>query len=144
MACWLLKTEPGAYSFEDLQRDGQTEWDGVRNYQARNNLRSMAVGEECFIYHSVGPREIVGIARVSRTAYPDPTTDDERWVCVDLEPVRRVDPPVPLATIKSDETLREMALVKNSRLSVCPVTAREWKRILKCSKALSVMDDREP
>ncbi len=135
MSYWLLKTEPGAYSFEDLEREGRTIWDGVRNYQARNNLQSMAVGEQCFIYHSVGPREIVGIAEVSRAAYPDPTTDDDRWVCVDIKPVRRVDPPVPLATIKSDKLLGEMSLVKNSRLSVCPVTAREWKRALACSKA---------
>ena len=82
MAFWLLKTEPGAYSFDDLERDGSTYWDGVRNYQARNNLQAMNKGDRCIIYHSVGPKEAVGIAKVTRTAYQDPETDDERWVAV--------------------------------------------------------------
>ena len=130
LAYWILKTEPGDYSFEDLERDGRTPWDGVRNYQARNNLRLMAKGDLCFVYHSVGPREIVGIAQVTKVAYPDPTTDDDRWVCVDIRPVKRLEAPIHLGRIKEDGVLREMALVKNSRLSVSPVTERQWKRAL--------------
>ncbi len=134
MAYWILKTEPGAYSFENLERDGKTEWDGVRNYQARNNLQAMRRGDECLIYHSVGPRELVGIARITREAYQDPTTDDERWVCVDVRPVRRLRHPIPLAAVKADDVLREMMLVRQSRLSVCPVTAQEWQRVLELSE----------
>ena len=128
---WLMKTEPGSYSFEDLLRDGSTEWDGVRNYQARNNLKEMAVGDLVLIYHSVGPKEIVGIARVSVKAHPDSTTDDERWECVDLVPVKALDNPVSLATIKADSRLADIALIRHSRLSVAPLTDEEFKYLLK-------------
>ena len=130
MAYWLLKTEPEAYSFEDLERDGETPWDGVRNYQARNNLQAMAAGDRCLIYHSVGPREVVGIAEVVRAAYPDPSSDDERWVCVDVRPVKRLGTPVQLAQIRADPALADMALLRNTRLSVGPVREKEWQRIL--------------
>jgi len=128
---WLMKTEPGSYSFEDLLRDGSTEWDGVRNYQARNNMKEMAVGDLVMIYHSVGPREIVGVARVSAKAHPDSTTDDERWECVDIVPVKPLDKPVGLATIKADSRLAEIALIRHSRLSVAPLTDKEFKYLLK-------------
>ena len=128
---WIMKTEPNAYSFEDLVREGSTEWDGVRNYQARNNMRAMSVGDLVLIYHSVGPKEFVGIARVSAEAHPDSTTDDERWECVDVEPVGPLETPVDLATVKSDPRLEDIALVKHSRLSVAPLTAGEFRHILK-------------
>ena len=130
MSYWLLKTEPGAYSFEDLVRDGRTGWDGVRNYQARNNLAAMAVGDFAFIYHSVDAREVVGIALVVRTAYPDPTSDDPRWVAVDIEPVAALPVRVTLEAIKAAPSLREMRLVKHSRLSVVPVAESEFRTIL--------------
>ena len=131
---WLMKTEPGSYSFEDLVRDGSTEWDGVRNYQARNNMKEMSVGDLILIYHSVGPREIVGIAKVSAVAHPDSTTDDERWECVDLVPVKALDRPVSLATIKADPGLADIALIRHSRLSVAPLTDREFSRLLKLAR----------
>lgn len=127
---WLMKTEPDTFSFDDLRRAGSTEWDGVRNYQARNNMREMSVGDPVLIYHSVGPREVVGIARVSAAAHPDSTADDDRWDCVDVEAVRPLDQPVSLATIKADPALSEIALVRHSRLSVAPLTRREFDRIL--------------
>ena len=128
---WLMKTEPGSYSFEDLLRDGSTEWDGVRNYQARNNMKEMALGDLVLIYHSVGPKELVGIARVSATAHPDSTTDDERWECVDLVPVKPLIEAVSLAVVKAEPSLADMALVKHSRLSVAPLSAKEFNRVLK-------------
>lgn len=134
MAYWLLKTEPGAYSFDDLERDGGTCWDGVRNYQARNNLQSMRKGDKCVIYHSVGPKDAVGIAKVTRTAYQDPGTDDERWVAVDLVFDKRLPRPVSLAEMKVHPVLSAMALVKQSRLSVCPVTGEEFKALLALAK----------
>ena len=103
MAYWLLKTEPGDYCWDDLIRDKGTFWDGVRNYQARNNMREMKKGDQCFIYHSVGPKEIVGIARVTKEAYQDPTTDNDAWVCVDIKPVKKLKSPVHLSDIKSDK-----------------------------------------
>lgn len=130
---WIMKTEPGAYSFDDLVREGSTEWDGVRNYQARNNMRDMAIGDLVLIYHSVGPKEFVGIARVSAEAHPDSTTDDDRWECVDIEPVQPLAGPVDLATVKADAKLQDIALVKHSRLSVAPLTAAEFRHILKLS-----------
>jgi predicted RNA-binding protein with PUA-like domain len=134
MAYWLLKTEPGAYSFDDLERDGGTCWDGVRNYQARNNLQAMKKGDKCVIYHSVGPKDAVGIAKVTRTAYQDPETDDERWVAVDLVFDKRLPRPVSLAEMKAHPVLSAMALVKQSRLSVCPVTGEEFKALLALAK----------
>ena len=135
MAYWLLKTEPGDYCWDDLIRDKGTLWDGVRNYQARNNLREMKKGDLCFIYHSVGPKEIVGIARVTKEAYQDPTTADEAWVCVDIKPAKRLKKPVHLSDIKADKVLSQMALVKNSRLSVCPVSKKEWDKAVKAGGA---------
>lgn len=134
MAFWLLKTEPGAYSFEDLERDGGTSWDGVRNYQARNNLRAMKKGDRCILYHSVGPKEAVGVAKVVRTAYPDPTADDDRWVAVDIEPEQRFARPVSLSEMKTHSVLSGMALIRQSRLSVSPVTAQEYKALLAIAK----------
>jgi predicted RNA-binding protein with PUA-like domain len=134
MAYWLLKTEPGAYSFDDLVRDGETSWDGVRNYQARNNLQAMKKGDRCVIYHSVGPKEAVGIAKVTRAAYADPTSDDVRWLAVDIAPEKRLTHPVSLARMKEHPLLSSMALVKQSRLSVCPVTADEFKVLLSLAK----------
>ncbi len=133
MAYWLLKTEPSAYSFEDLVHDGQTYWDGVRNYQARNNMKAMKKGDLCAIYHSMGPKAAVGIARVVRTAYQDPETDDERWVAVDLAVEKRLKRPVGLAEMKDHPVLSSMALVKQSRLSVCPVTSEQWKALIAVS-----------
>jgi predicted RNA-binding protein with PUA-like domain len=135
MAYWLLKTEPGNYSWDDLLRDKGTFWDGVRNYQARNNMREMKKGDLCFIYHSVGPKEIVGIARVTKEAYQDPTTDDDAWVCVDIKPVKRLKTAVHLSDIKADKLLSQMALVKNSRLSVSPVSKKEWDKAVKAGGA---------
>lgn len=134
MAYWLLKTEPGAFSFDDLERDGVTSWDGVRNHQARNNLQAMKKGDTCVIYHSVGPKEAVGTAKVTRTAYPDPTTDDERWVAVDVGFDRRFKRAVTLAEIKGHPVLSGMSLVKQSRLSVCPMTRQELDALISLSK----------
>lgn len=130
MNYWLMKTEPGTYSWEDLERDGSTFWDGVRNYQARNNLQSMKKGDYCLFYHSVKDKCVIGIAEVIREHYPDPSTDDARWVAVDIKPVKKIEHPVTLDEIKADETLNQMVLVKNSRLSVQPVKKEEFDRIL--------------
>lgn len=121
MNYWLVKSEPGAYSWDDFVKLGRDHWDGVRNYQARNNMKNMKEGDEVLFYHSVNAKEVVGIAKVVREHYPDPTTDDERWVVVDLVPVRKLENPVTLAKIKADEKLEGLALIKNSRLSVMPV-----------------------
>ena len=131
---WIMKTEPNAYSFDDLVREGSTEWDGVRNYQARNNMREMSIDDLVLIYHSVGPKDFVGIARVSAEAHPDSTTDDERWECVDIEPVKPLEVPVNLATVKADPKLPDISLVKYSRLSVAPLTAAEFRHLLKLGK----------
>lgn len=130
MAYWLLKTEPSAYSYDDLERDGRTAWDGVRNYQARNNLAAMRNGDRCFLYHSIEPRHVVGVTKVVRAAYPEPGAKDPQWIAVDIEPVERLVTPVSLETIKLHPVLSAMSLVRQSRLSVCPVTAEEWKLLL--------------
>lgn len=127
---WLVKTEPGAYSWQDLLDEGTTPWDGVRNYQARNNMRAMKTGDLVLVYHSVGPRDVVGVTKVTREAYQDPTTDDDRWDVVDLKAVKSVKTPVTLKQIKADELLQDVALVKHSRLSVMPLTRDEFERIL--------------
>ena len=131
MKYWLAKSEPFKYSWADFVRDGSTYWDGVRNYQARNNLAAMKVGDQVLFYHSNEGKEVVGIARVTGEAYPDPTIDDERWVVVDLEPVEPLAKPVTLAAIKESKTLEGIALVKQSRLSVVPLSAKEFKAIVK-------------
>jgi len=128
MTFWLFKSEPDAFSWDDLVARGKAgeEWDGVRNYQARNNMRAMKVGERGFFYHSVGEKRIVGILEISAEAHQDSTTDDPKWECVDVRAVEPVKTPVTLEEIKSHPNLQEMALVKQSRLSVAPVTDTEW------------------
>jgi predicted RNA-binding protein with PUA-like domain len=130
MAHWLVKSEPSVYSFDQLIKDKSTVWSGVRNYAARLHLRGMKKGDEVFYYHSNEGTDIVGIAKVIKEAYQDPTTDDDRWVAVDLAPVRRLKNPVNLDQTKADKRLAEMALVRIGRLSVQPVTDREWKIVL--------------
>jgi predicted RNA-binding protein with PUA-like domain len=127
MAHWLMKSEPGSYGWDDLVRDGGTEWDGVRNNAARLHLKAMKVGDEAFFYHSMEERSIVGIMRVARAAQPDPKDGD--WVSVAVEPVRAVGP-VTLKAIKADPRLARMELIRQSRLSVAPVRDEEWAAIL--------------
>lgn len=130
MNYWLVKSEPEAYSWKQFLTDGSTAWTGVRNFQARNNLRGMKKGDLVFFYHSVTDKQIVGLARVSEEAYPDPTATEGDWSCVYLVPVKALVQPVTLETIKSDKILREMPLLKQSRLSVTPLTAQQFKRVL--------------
>ena len=131
---WLIKSEPFKYAWDELVADGWTYWDGVRNYEARNNLQAMRVGDLALYYHSNEGKEVVGVARVKKSAYPDPTTDDERWVVVDVEPVKALKEPVSLATVKADPKLAQMGLVTRGRLSVTPVTAPEFRRVLELGK----------
>lgn len=126
MAFWLVKSEPGAWSWEDQVRDGVTAWTGVRNFQACNNLKAMTLGDRAFFYHSVDEKRIVGIVEVVREAYPDPTAEDPRWMCPDLKAVMPLARPVTLAEIKADPRLSDLALVRQSRLSVTPVDSRAW------------------
>ncbi|CAA7616806.1 conserved hypothetical protein [Magnetospirillum sp. LM-5] len=126
MARWLVKSEPGAWSWDDQVRDGVTAWTGVRNYQASNFLKAMKVGDLAFFYHSVDEKRIVGIVEVVREATADPTADDPRWVCPDLKAVRPVPNPVTLAAIKADPRLADLALIKQSRLSVMPIDDQSW------------------
>lgn len=130
MKYWMVKSEPGEYAWDDLVRDGQTLWDGVRNYQARNNLQQMQKGDLVLFYHSVKQKRVMGIARVSRTNYPDPTTDDARWVVVDLEPVEALPNPVELEQIKADPRLQNLALIRQPRLSVMPVSREAFDAIV--------------
>lgn len=126
MNYWLVKSEPFKYSWEEFLRDGWTYWDGVRNYQARNNLSNMQKGDLVLFYHSNEGLEVVGIAKVIKEAYQDPTIDDSRWVVVDLEPVETLENPVTLNEIKKDKRLKDVALVKQSRLSVMPIKKEEF------------------
>ncbi len=130
MAYWLVKSEPSTYSWEQLQKDKQTTWDGVRNYAARGHLNNMKKGDEVLFYHSNEGLEIVGIAKVAKESYQDPTTTDEAWVAVDLKPFKALKKPVALALLKTDKRLEQMALVRLGRLSVQPVTDDEWKIIM--------------
>lgn len=130
MAHWLVKSEPFKYSWEQFVKDKQTTWDGVRNYAARNNLRDMKKGDELFFYHSNEGLEIVGIAKVAKEAYQDPTTEEEAWVVVDLKPVRKLKKPVTLVQMKEDKRLANMDLLRLGRLSVGKVTDEEWKIVL--------------
>ncbi len=130
LSFWLMKSEPYKYSWDDLKRDGSTYWDGVRNYGARNNLKAMKKEDLSFYYHSNEGKEIVGISKVIKEFYQDPTTDDDRWVVVEIEPVKDMKTPVSLAMVKADAALADMALVKQARLSVQPVTRSEFKRVL--------------
>jgi predicted RNA-binding protein with PUA-like domain len=130
---WLLKTEPSTYSFDQLEREGRTTWDGVRNPTALGHLRAIRTGDEILIYHTGAEKAVVGVAKVLTGAYPDPAAGDPRLVVVDLAPVRRLKAPVPLARIKADAAFADFALVRISRLSVMPVTAPQWKRLLALS-----------
>jgi len=132
MRYWLFKSEPSTWSWDQQVAKGDTgeEWDGVRNYQARNFMREMAVGDRGFFYHSQKEKSVVGIVEVCAEAHQDSTTDDERWECVDIKAVAPIKMPVTLDMIKADPRLAEMVLVKNSRLSVQPVTEEEWTIIL--------------
>jgi predicted RNA-binding protein with PUA-like domain len=130
MAYWLVKSEPSVYSWDQFVKDGQTFWNGVRNYAARNHMRSMKKGDEVFYYHSNEGLEIVGIAKVIKEAYQDPTTDEEAWVAVDLKPVKKLKHPVTMKQIKGDKRLKDMALLRIGRLSVQPVTEEEWKVVM--------------
>jgi len=131
MAYWLFKSEPDVFSFDDLKGKGPSgqEWDGVRNYQARNHMRAMKVGDRGFFYHSNEGKEIVGIVEVVKAAHPDSTDDSGTWECVDLRAVEPVPQPVSLVAVKAEPRLKTMALVANSRLSVQPVTDAEWKLV---------------
>ena len=131
MAYWLVKSEPTAYSWDAFIKEGQTCWSGIRNYAARLHLRNMKIGDEVFFYHSNEGTDIVGIAKVVKEYYQDPTTDDERWSAVDLKPLKRLKNPVTLDTIKKDKRLANMSLVRIGRLSTQPVSEKEWEIILK-------------
>jgi predicted RNA-binding protein with PUA-like domain len=130
MAHWLIKSEPFKYSWDQFVKDKQTFWDGVRNYAARNNLRDMKKGDEVFFYHSNEGLEIVGIAKVAKEAYQDPTTEEDAWVVVDFKPVRKLKKPVTLAQMKTDKRLGNMDLLRLGRLSVGKVTDAEWDVVL--------------
>ncbi|MDO8995486.1 EVE domain-containing protein [Sediminibacterium sp.] len=134
MNYWLIKSEPFKYSWDQFVKDKETFWDGVRNYQARNNLRAMKKGDLAFWYHSNEGMEIVGIAKVTKESYQDPTTDDTAWLVVNFKPVKKLKKPVSLATVKADIRLEKMALVKAQRLSVQPVTSEEWAIILELAE----------
>ena len=131
---WLMKSEPFKYSWDDLVRDGRTYWDGVRNYEARNNLAAMQEGDLAFFYHSNKGKEIVGIVEIVSSAYPDPTTEDDRWVVVDVVPRVAMTEPVSLATVKEDPELEDFQLVRRGRLSVIPVTPAEFRHVAKLGK----------
>jgi predicted RNA-binding protein with PUA-like domain len=131
MKHWLIKSEPGTYSWDNLRRDGKTRWDGVRNFQARNNIREMAAGDLALFYHSGEERSIPGVARVVTAAYPDPTAKEGDWSVVDVEAAFALREPVTLDRIKGERELREMVLVKQSRLSVQPVRQNEFAAIVK-------------
>jgi predicted RNA-binding protein with PUA-like domain len=132
---WLVKQEPSSYSWTDFVRDGKTAWTGVRNFTARNNLRAMRKGDLAFFYHSVTEKAVVGIAQVAREAYPDPTAKEGDWSAVDLAPEKALSKPVGLEEIKRNSKLKEMALLRLSRLSVQPVAKAQFDEILRMSKA---------
>ena len=127
---WIVKSEPETYSWTQFVKDGSTAWTGVRNFQARNNLRAMKRGDLVLFYHSVTGKEIVGLARVAKEAYPDPTAKEGDWVCVELQPMKPLAKPVTLDAVKADKTLKDMPLLKNSRLSVQPVSVRQFERVM--------------
>ena len=129
MAYWLFKTEPGAWSWDDQVKTGTEHWDGVRNYQANNNMKAMKVGDQGFFYHSVNEKQVVGIVEIVREHYPDHTDDSQRFGMVDIKTVMPVKTAVTLADCKSNPKLEKMTLVNNSRLSVQPVTPTEWKEV---------------
>lgn len=132
MNYWLVKQEPEKYSFDDLLREGKTDWTGVRNFQARNNLRAMRAGDKVLFYHSVSDKAVVGAAVVSREEFPDPT--DEKWIAVELKPLEKFSKPVTLDEIKAKKSLENIALIKQSRLSVMPLTKVEFEKIIQLSR----------
>lgn len=132
MNYWMVKQEPEAYSFDDLVKDGKTDWTGVRNFQARNNLRAMKKGDQVLFYHSVSDKEVIGVTKVTKEEYPDPT--DKAWVAVELSPVKKFKKPVTLEMIKSEKSLKDIALIKQSRLSVMPLTKAEFDKIIEMTK----------
>lgn len=134
MKYWLVKQEPSSYSFQDLQKEGRTDWTGVRNYQARNNLSAMGKGDKVFFYHSGAEKAVVGTAKVTGPAFQDPTTEDAAWVAVEIEAGKPLKKPVTLAAIKSNPNLKDIALLKLSRLSVVPITPDEFDEIISMSK----------
>jgi predicted RNA-binding protein with PUA-like domain len=127
---WLAKSEPETYSWDDFVREGRTDWTGVRNFQARNNLRQMKAGDRVLFYHSGTGKCVVGIAEVAKAAYPDPTADDPQWVAVDLKPVKPLNEPVPLASIRYHAKLGNLPLIRQSQLSVMPLTREEFETIV--------------
>jgi predicted RNA-binding protein with PUA-like domain len=131
---WLVKQEPEDYSWDDFVRDGRTTWTGVRNYAARNNLKSMQPGDSVLFYHSGESKAVVGLAKVAKAAFPDPTAEEPGWVAVELTPVSALPKPVTLAQIKAETTLNDIALVRQSRLSVLPLKKAEFARIVKFGK----------
>ena len=133
MRYWLLKSEPDAWSWDNQVKEGASMWDGVRNYQARNNLKEMKKNDLCFFYHSVTERSIVGIVKVVKEYYPDPTDKTERFVVVDVKAIKKLKKPVSLDQIKENNKLKDIALVKQSRLSVMPLKKTEWDIIIKMS-----------
>lgn len=135
MNYWLAKSEPFKYSWDDFLKDGSTYWDGVRNYQARNNLKAMKVKDKVFFYHSNEGLQVVGVAEVIKEHYQDPTTDDQRWVVVDLKPVDTLKNPVTLTQIKEEPSLKEISLVRQGRLSVMPLSKKEFDKILAMSES---------
>jgi predicted RNA-binding protein with PUA-like domain len=135
MNYWLVKSEPETYSWAMFVKDGKTAWTGVRNFAARNHLRTMKAGDPVFFYHSGEAKSVVGLARVARESYPDPTADEDDWSAVDLVLIKPLTRPVTLAGIKADKILREMKLAKESRLSVSPVTQEQFARLLELSES---------
>jgi predicted RNA-binding protein with PUA-like domain len=127
---WLAKSEPETYSWDDFVREGRTDWTGVRNFQARNNLRQMKTGDRVLFYHSGTGKCVVGIAEVAKAAYPDPTTEDPQWVAVDMKPVKPLNEPVPLASIRYHDKLSNLPLIRQSQLSVMPLTKEEFETIV--------------
>lgn len=132
MNYWLVKQEPEKYSFDDLIKDGATDWTGVRNFQARNNLRAMQLGDRVLFYHSVSEKAVVGLAEVSREEFTDPT--DDKWIAVELKPLEKFANPVSLEKIKAEKTLENIGLIKQSRLSVMPLTGGEYEKILEFAR----------
>ena len=132
MAHWLMKSEPESYSWDDLVRDGATEWDGVRNNAARLHLKAMKPGDDAFFYHSMSDKAVVGIMKITRAAEPDPKAPD--WVRVRVEPLRKLGHPVTLADIKAEPSLAKMELIRQSRLSVAPVRDQEWAQVIEMGK----------
>lgn len=135
MNYWIVKQEPESYSWADFLKDGRTAWTGVRNFQARNNLRAMKKGDMALYYHSGDEKQIVGVAKVAKEAYPDPTAKEGDWSCVDLAAVNTLPQAVPLAAIKNEPALKEIHLVRNSRLSVSPLTGAQFERLMKMAGA---------